>query len=264
MKNIKLGCDPEAFLIDIRGQLHSSVGLIGGSKEFPRPLGELGEGFAVQEDNVAIEFNIPPSGSKNEFITNVQRTLEYLTQQVNQEYGFVISRASAASFPAEELQTEAAQVFGCDPDFNAWTCRPNPKPKAADPNLRSCGGHVHIGYDKAMAPPHVVAQWCDLYLGVGSVILDDGLLRKQLYGKHGAFRPKPYGLEYRTLSNFWIFSPETIGWVWDNTNKALDAVDARRTLSTEDGEMIAHAIDNNDVDVANILIKKFNVELLNV
>jgi len=48
MPNIKLGCDPEAFLVDINGQLRSSIGLIGGSKEMPRPLFALGEGYAVQ------------------------------------------------------------------------------------------------------------------------------------------------------------------------------------------------------------------------
>jgi len=58
----------------------------------------------------------------------------------------------------------------------------------------------------------------DLYLGVPSVLMDKGELRKQLYGKAGAYRMKPYGVEYRTLSNFWIFSDTTIGWVWDNTD----------------------------------------------
>ena len=45
---IKLGCDPEAFLINMEGQLKSSIGKIGGSKDWPRPLFDLGDGFAVQ------------------------------------------------------------------------------------------------------------------------------------------------------------------------------------------------------------------------
>jgi hypothetical protein len=32
--------------------------------------------------------------------------------------------------------------------------------------------------------------------------------RRKLYGKPGAFRPKPYGCEYRVLSNAWVDKPE--------------------------------------------------------
>jgi hypothetical protein len=35
--------------------------------------------------------------------------------------------------------------------------------------------------------------------------------RRKLYGKPGAFRPKPYGCEYRVLSNAWVDKPEVAG-----------------------------------------------------
>ncbi len=34
--------------------------------------------------------------------------------------------------------------------------------------------------------------------------------RRGMYGKAGAFRPKPYGVEYRTLSNAWLSNDERI------------------------------------------------------
>ena len=37
-------------------------------------------------------------------------------------------------------------------------------------------------------------------------------------------RIKEYGVEYRTLSNFWIFSEKTIEWVYEQTRKALEFV----------------------------------------
>jgi hypothetical protein len=42
-----------------------------------------------------------------------------------------------------------------------------------------------------------------------------------MYGQAGAFRIKPYGMEYRVLSNAWLQTPELMGWVYDNTIKAL-------------------------------------------
>jgi hypothetical protein len=260
---IMLGCDPEAFLLDVRGQLKSSIGLVGGSKECPLPL-PLGEGYAVQEDNVAIEFNIPPAEGRSQFVESINKTLKYLTTAVKDAYGFSISNLSAASFPSSELLSPAAQVFGCDPDFNAWTKEPNPKPQATDKNLRSCGGHVHIGFDKAKVATEEVIKLMDLFCGVPSVLMDKGEKRKELYGKRGAYRDKPYGCEYRTLCNFWIFKDRLIEWVWDNTSRAVHAAESRLTLSEEDCQNIEKAIDYNDKEIAAQLVKKFNLEVVHV
>ena len=261
MKNLKLGCDPEAFLVDIFGSLRSSIGLIGGSKSLPLAL-PIGDGYAVQEDNVALEFNIPPASNADEFINSINKTLGFLGGVVKDNYGLSIGRMSAASFPDAELQDPAAKEFGCDPDYNAWTGKRNPRPKASDANLRSCGGHVHIGFDKTAAPIHKVIQMMDLHCGVPSVLMDQGELRKQLYGKAGAYRDKSYGGEYRTMSNFWIFDDKLIKWVWGNTERAVDAAVAQLALSSDDEACIVSSINNNDKGLAEKLVRKFGLELV--
>lgn len=260
---IKLGCDPEAFLQDVNGQLKSSIGLIGGSKDSPMPL-PIGEGYCVQEDNVALEFNIPPAEGRSQFVESISKTLNFLTESIKDMYGYTLSDKSADSFPAEELNNPMALQFGCEPDYNAWTKGVNPKPKAEDANLRSCGGHVHIGYDKDKADVPTVMQMMDLFLGVPSILMDSGELRKELYGKAGAYREKSYGGEYRTLSNFWIFNNRLIEWVWDNTSKAVDAAESRLTLSEQDSTDIVSAINNNDKELAMQLVNKFNLEIVHV
>jgi hypothetical protein len=95
----------------------------------------------------------------------------------------------------------------------------------------------------------------DLFLGVPSTVMDKGTLRRQLYGKAGSFRQKPYGCEYRTLSNFWIFNPDLIKWVYDQTEKAISFVNSGKTLSDEDGHLIQECINNNSGEAYEYLSK---------
>lgn len=260
---IKLGCDPELFLIDTTGKLRASCGLIGGTKSHPMPL-PLGEGYAVQEDNVAIEFNIPPASDAIEFQDSIKKTLAFLTEGVRNHLGFDIVNLSAASFPKEELEAPAAKEFGCDPDYNAWTLARNPRPKVDDDTLRSCGGHVHVGFDRRELNPVQLIKAMDLFLAVPSVFMDtQGQRRRLLYGKRGAYRDKPYGVEYRTLSNFWVFNERLTKWVWDNTERAVAAVESQFAID-DYADSIMDAIDNNNMDVARTLVDKFKLEVVHV
>ena len=256
---MKIGADPELFLVDAAdpARLVSSIGLIGGSKEEPRPLDELGPGFAVQEDNVALEYNIPAASSADELANNIGTIMAFLRRQVG-SMGLAFSQESAALFPKEQLMHPNALEFGCDPDFNAWTEAVNPRPKASDATLRSCGGHVHVGVQGF--DPIKSVKLMDLFLAVPSVLMDKGELRKQLYGKAGAFRPKPYGFEYRVLSNFWVLGgPELVKWVWNNTRLALESVHLEVDAIKPE---IYEAVNNNNADMARQLINRYNIPVL--
>jgi hypothetical protein len=259
---IMLGADPESFLVDAQGRLRASCGKIGGTKLQPQPL-PLGEGYAVQEDNVSVEFNIPPASNAKEFVDSIKRAMGFLSATIGDMHGFSFSPLSAASFPKEELTHPAALEFGCEPDFNAWTLKKNPRPKAEDETLRSCGGHVHVSYDVTQITPIQVIRAMDLFLGVPSVLMDKGELRKQLYGKAGAFRAKRYGAEYRTLSNFWILDERLTNWVWNNAEKAVNAVEAQFAVD-EYKDSILDAIDNNNKEAATYLVNQLGLEVVHV
>jgi hypothetical protein len=259
-----LGCDPELFMADQQGQLRAACGRIGGTKEKPQAMG-IGDGFFVQEDNVAIEFNIPPAHNAAMFKESIGKAIESLQQGIQSMYGFQIVNLSAAPFPKGELEHPASRVFGCDPDYNAWTGRKNPRPSSVDETLRSCGGHVHVGYaDKKIVSPVTLIKAMDLYLGVPSVLMDRGELRKELYGMAGAFRNKPYGVEYRTLSNFWVFSDQLKEWVWNNTARAMQAVEDGLIDFSVEQAAIQHAINRNDVVMAHEMVKRHNLEVVHV
>lgn len=257
MNNIMtLGCDPEVFLQTKTGKFISSVGLIGGTKDVALPIDDEGNG--VLEDNVAVEFNTPPCYSVQEFKTNIKKNIAYIRERA-EALGLQVSIIPSATFDDDQLQTEGAKTFGCEPDYNAWrNGEQNPRPRAADANLRSCGGHVHIGLrpgDDALE----VVKAMDLFVGCLMLEFDDDTARRELYGKPGAHRIKPYGVEYRTASNRWIESDERIQWVWDQTDKALAFARSGRTFNEEQAEKIQMCIMHSDMELLNELKAEFDL-----
>jgi len=243
MNKFTIGCDPEIFLMNNQLQFKSAIGLLGGDKWFPRILSK--DGHACLEDNVAVEFNIPPCTSFESFKNEIKKTMQMIKEILPENLNY--NQKSAVSFPETELNCEQAWIFGCDPDYNAWTMEENPRPETDDKNLRSAGGHIHVGSDVALKNPVEVVRAMDLFLGVPSITLDhNGVQRRKLYGKAGAFRIKPYGVEYRTLSNFWIFSDNLIKWAYEGTQQALDFVSTGKNIPEEHGNLINECINNNN------------------
>jgi hypothetical protein len=257
--SFKLGADPELFLKDASEAFVSVIGKIGGTKQNPMPL-PLGEGFCVQEDNVALEYNIPACGSKGQLVHNIEGIMKFLSDHVN-TMGLHFAKESAAIFPEEQLKDPRAMEFGCDPDYDAWRDGDvNMKPKANDWRLRSCGGHIHIGHKfKKIDDLITFIKYMDLYLAVPSTIMDTGDMRKQLYGKAGAFRVKPYGGEYRVLSNYWTLDRKLIEWVWDATSLAMDSWQNKKVDVDTEKEAILAAINDNNKEAARMLIGKYSL-----
>lgn len=258
--NFQLGCDPEVFLLTEEGTFHSAIDTFGGTKHQPRELADLGQGFCVQEDNVALEFNIPPSPSKDDFVNNLNRIVNYLADSAKDQFKLQFSTESATIFPKEQLMDIRALEFGCDPDYNAWTGRQNPRPKAANWQLRSAGGHVHVGLQDKLdkTQKRRLIQLMDLHLGIPATVMDRGEMRKELYGSAGAMRFKSYGVEYRTLSNFWIFSPTLNQWVWDATERAVHDFECGRDISDLE-DIITTTINKNNKVAASQIISNFGL-----
>lgn len=258
MPNVRLGADPEVFLQQ-GNKLFSAIDRVGGSKKFPRPIEGLPEGYTVQEDNVALEFGIPPAESREAFITSIERVMLATKEKITKDFTF--SNLSCVVMPEDQMQDSRAYVFGCEPDYNAWTGRKNRMPKVDNKYLRSAGGHVHV---ETVLDKQLVIKYMDLFLGVPSILMDNGKERKKLYGKAGAYRPKSYGVEYRTLSNFWIFNPDLCSWVWEQTQNAVAAAeDDDFTIDNYRADIEA-AINNDDLSIANALISTFQLEVCNV
>ena len=258
--HITIGADPEFFVTDPHGNLRSAIGLVGGSKDQPKSLGR--SGFFVQEDNVAVEFNVPPAKTVSEFVDGIDWSIQKLTIQLSQKH--LVPKFSASEiFPAAEINRDIrALMFGCDPDYNARTLDQNPRPQA-EIYLRSCGGHVHVGYDPVdRIPRHSVIKMMDLYLGIPAVMMDMDTRRRKLYGQAGAFRPTNYGVEYRVLSNFWLNTKALTRWVYNQTHRAIYETLKYPGKVVEFfekdglGKMVQKAINKSDLDLCSRLIEE--------
>ena len=69
-------------------------------------------------------------------------------------------------------------------------------------------------------------------------------------------------MEYRTLTNFWIYEDALRSWVFRNTEKAVNAAVVQPEFRDEDGRAIVDAINSNDKQLAEMLINKFNLEVV--
>ena len=249
---MRLGSDPEVFLQDKQGNPISAIGYINADKWNPMQIPDMPYGYTLQEDNVSLEYGIPPASSADEYVEFIQKVMAKSLEYVP---NLSFSKLSCIVFPDAQLQHPLAHVFGCEPDYNAWTGQVNKPPKPPNPSMRSAGGHIHV---ETQRNPEEVVRAMDLYLGVPSVLMDEGEKRKQMYGAMGAYRKKAYGVEYRTLSNFWIFDEKLIRWVWNNTERSINStVDV---LAEQD--MILEAINNNNKEVAKALVNAYNLEVV--
>lgn len=270
----QVGTDAEVFLKDkLTGKPVPVVGRLGGTKMAPIPVENLGEGFAVQEDNVMAEFNVPPSYTPEMFSVNIGRMLAHI-RKVMYEQDLIVDIESSKHFTIEDLLSPQAQTFGCDPDLCAWTGEFN-EINLGNPlleTMRTAAAHIHTSYLVNGMPPKTVNERLlavkahDLFIGVPSILLANEQERRQIYGKAGAFRITNYGHEYRTVGNFWIAQDETRQWIHKQTRKALGFISTQDGVDTlmknqETIESIQSCINANDVAIADWLCSKYSIEL---
>jgi hypothetical protein len=205
-----IACDPELFVMK-DGKISSIAGILGYGK-----LNKLdtGKGVRLQEDNVLLEFDIDPCKTLAAFDGLVSDAL-LICKDVAKTHGFELAMGvSSHNYSPEEIALfpSSAKEFGCSSDLNVLTTRMNPVPMPRK-GLRTAGGHVHIGFVDHMGLETEYAKsekrqevgiMCDFMLGLPSLFEDKNDLRRTLYGQAGAIRNKEYGIEYRTLSNYWL------------------------------------------------------------
>jgi len=260
---LTIGCDPELFIKDRKtGKLISAHGLFPGDKKNPHKV-ECG---AVQVDGMAAEYNIDPVNNAGEFVLNnliVLRELRDLIRERNPDLDFEFVFNPVADFGKEyiDAQPDEAKILGCEPDYNAWEDgKENPTPDMEMP-FRTASGHIHLGWGKDFDisdEEHIEAccmmsKQLDSYIGMWCMSFEgkDGKKRRELYGKAGAFRPKSYGVEYRTMSNVWLSKIYYMSYVYALAKDGFDSLIGGYRMYESDGGRARKKIDDHDAQWYN-------------
>ena len=218
-----IGGDPEFFIVEKIGDKYKAITA---DKVLPSKLkkAQLTNGWAFF-DGVQAELNPNPANCREHFIG-------YLHSNLAEVYDSCVRRlkipeeniafTAQASIPVDKDILKGADKecfrFGCSPDFNIYTESPLKYPDGKKFMTRFAGGHIHLGFDdinyhkKVNSPEKLLnlVRLLDTIPGVMAIAISNGeeeKIRRGWYGKAGTYRIQTHGLEYRTLSSFWLLCP---------------------------------------------------------
>lgn len=218
--NLMLGCDPELFL-ERKGKI------IGAEKVIP-PNGLKAAKYsdygditgnnmhAFVLDGVQVELNPTPHRCRANLGNEMRAAFQALKAHLEK-----IGNDVKPSFKAVILVPKAefdslsdkSKALGCEPSFNKYDKGATVSVKNPDTyRKRSAGGHIHLGLNKRSnlyKERERLVELMDIIVGNTCVMIDrdpGAVERRKHYGRAGEYRLPNHGLEYRTLSNFWLRS----------------------------------------------------------
>lgn len=230
-----IGCDPEIFVEDKDGVVIPAFEFLG-SKEKPDSITcptMSQDPRQLYWDGYQAEFNTNSYDCLGYHGNSIHAGLQALYDKMiahNKEAKLSDKTTMPISF--ERLATDKPEhvEFGCMPSYNVYKME-GIKDNGRNVGFRSAGGHLHFGINNRISAGEFthetiipLVKALDAILGVACVSMfasQDTPLRRCMYGLAGEYRLPPHGLEYRTLSNAWLFSPLATNIVFELGRKAL-------------------------------------------
>lgn len=260
-----IGSDPEVFVQDKKTKRFVGAhGLVPGTKARPVWLPfSLCQG---QVDGMALEFNPPPVDNAKTFTNSIVDGKRGLNRAIRWK-GMKIVVQTTVEFDDEEWARapDEAKLLGCEHDYCAWGGVYTNEPPNAMVKFRTGGGHISTGWGNGFVITEDFKEICAAFVreqdalnGVASLLYDQDTKRRELYGKAGAFRPKEFGVEYRTLSNSWVRNKALSEYVARRTFQAARHMMNQALINTPEVEII---INSNQVEEAKYFLRHNSITL---
>lgn len=273
-----IGGDPEFFIGDEKGRVRSADDFFP-SKDDPIKVAARGDRFSrLFFDGIQAEMAVAHQSCREYFAGNIEKVWKEVYNRIPSDHRIILSPSEKIRRSVISKADPEARIFGCEPDFNAYTLTTNtPEMDASEHPHRYAGGHIHLGlasqYLTKDKPEYKVAKtedghiriirFLDLLLTIPTMRLDNdngSKLRRSKYGKAGCFRPTPYGIEYRTPSCWWLKSPMFVSLVYGLARMAwsMVTIDMDKTYREAvgfDEETIRGVIDESDIITADKIWK---------
>lgn len=211
-----LGCDPEIFIVKETGRVRKRKAIIGSEAVIPEAGLPANSAYpqsnVLVRDGVQVELHPPPDTCR----ASISNSLTYLFNALDARLrtlgqGFKVDFSTVVTVGKRDLAklSEASRKLGCQPSLNIYGDK-TVEIDGATYMKRSAAGHIHFGSPHITAgnvKPERLVRLCDVILGNTFVLLDrdpGAAERRKHYGRAGEYRLPKHGLEYRTLSNFWL------------------------------------------------------------
>ncbi len=217
------GADPELFVEREDGTILPAFEFLPSKADAK----ESSPGSSIYWDGFQAEFTTQSFSCLVSFTSGVLQALRHLNAKIKaKDKTARLSIKTVMDIPKHVLASanEEHVNLGCAPSLNIYGMQG----KLAEPRtleFRPAGGHLHFGIGKKDDETiKRIVKALDMVTGVACVSMFakfDDPRRRELYGLAGEYRLPPHGIEYRTLSNAWIFHPVIMNLVYDLARTAV-------------------------------------------
>lgn len=253
----KTGNDPEIFATDEKGNLIPAFIFLPDKKT----------GAGVYWDGYQAEFTTQPDNCHGFQIDSVREGLLEVHKRLTQKIPngrLTIQNVFEISDEDRENAQDKHVELGCAPSKNAYGEDQVRVDNARALPYRFAGGHIHLGIytEEKMARNNVAmaVKAMDAIAGVASVGMAasfDIPVRREYYGRAGEYRTPAHGVEWRTLSNFWLSHPAIAHLTLDLARKAANFgfTGVHNRLFKYDEQEVRNIINFCDVKAARKYVK---------
>ena len=228
----------------------------------------------IHTDGVMLEINPHPFACRMESGWSIKECLKGAEALIEKNYGRPVKLLALPNTTLDKEIWKKAKLetllLGCQPTYSAYEIGDTPCKVAVDSHYpyRGGAGHIHFSLNYARVPwtmftlshetAKILCKLLDRTLGIIGVLLSPypklEALRRVTYGQAGNYRLQPHGLEYRTLSNFYMIHPTITSLIHKIgrkvVNDALVNWPVRYDFLSLSNEYIQKVINTNNVAAA--------------